>query len=68
MSPCYQGHIDCNENEKNATKNQMQSNTKHEFECFKGQGIGKTTKQDRLKKMLKNERDEYGIRHITMPI
>ncbi len=32
----------------------MQSNTKHEFEYFKGQ-VGRTMNQDRLDKMLKNE-------------
>jgi hypothetical protein len=61
MSPCYQGHIDNNEKEKNATKNEMQSNTKHKFEHFKRQGAGRTTNQDRLNKMFKNEGDEYGI-------
>jgi hypothetical protein len=54
MSPCYQGHTNNNEKEKNATKNEMQSNTKHEFEYFKGQ-VGRTMNQDRLDKMLKNE-------------
>jgi hypothetical protein len=40
----------------------MQSNTKHEFECFKGQGMGRMVNQDRLNKMLKIEGDEYGVR------
>jgi hypothetical protein len=29
MSPCYQGHIDCNEKERNARKSEMQSSAKH---------------------------------------
>jgi hypothetical protein len=39
----------------------MQSNAKHKFERFKGQGAGRMANQNRLNKMLKNEGDEYGI-------
>jgi hypothetical protein len=59
MSPCYQGHTNRNEKEKKATHNEMQSNTKHKFECYKGQGMGKTTNRMHIKinlaTCLKNE-------------
>lgn len=65
MSPCYQGHIDCNEKERNATKSEMQSSAKHKLECFKGQGVGRITNQNIFDKMIKNKGDEYGIGHKT---
>jgi hypothetical protein len=46
----------------------MQLNSKHEFEHFKGQEARRTTNQDRLNNMFKNEGDEYGIGYITTPI
>jgi hypothetical protein len=39
----------CNEKERNAIK-EMQSNTKHKFERFKGQGEGRMANQDRFDK------------------
>jgi hypothetical protein len=53
---------------KNAPKSEMQSNTKHEFECFRRQGAKRRTNQDRFDKMIKNEGDEYGIIQKTMSI
>jgi hypothetical protein len=46
----------------------MQSNTKHKFEHFKKQGVGRTTNQNIFDKTIKNEGDEYGIEQRTMLI
>jgi hypothetical protein len=67
MLPCYQKHTNCNE-KKNAPKSEMQSNTKHEFECFRKQGAKRRTNQDYFDKMIKNEGDEYGIIQKKMSI
>ncbi len=50
MSPCYQGYTNSNEEGKKTTNNEMQSNTKHKFERFKGQGEGRMANQDRFDK------------------
>ncbi len=41
MSPCYQGYTNSNEEGKKTTNNEMQSNTKHKFECSKKQWVGR---------------------------
>jgi hypothetical protein len=56
MLPCYQWCTNCNEKKRNATKSEMQSNAKHEFECFKGQGAEIMTNRDRFDKMIKKWR------------
>jgi len=46
-------------------KNEMQSNAKHKFECFKGQGEGRMANQDRFDKGINMELDRQQHRFDT---